>query len=90
MITLAEIEEVLDQAEFTAAQSRALSKAIELSEGRQRELMADQLMTKVDGAQLKQEVLVRLEEIRNEMVRWMFAFWLGLIPVVALSVKYVK
>ena len=90
MITLAEIEEVLDQAEFTAAQSRALSKAIELSEGRQRELMADQLMTKVDGAQLKEEVLLRLEEIRNDMVRWMFAFWLGLIPVVALSVKYVK
>lgn len=31
-----------------------------------------------------------LTEVKAELIRWMFIFWLGLIPVIAALIKFVK
>jgi hypothetical protein len=60
----AETLELLEGADFTSAQARAVAKAIEQEIDAKRDVLA----TKSD-----------LAEVKSDIIKWMFLFWLGTV-----------
>lgn len=78
-----EIYDILQAAQIEDGKARAITQAIEKSVEQQaldlKGIFTEHFATKKD-----------LAEVKAELVRWMFIFWLGLIPVIAALVKFVK
>lgn len=87
MVTMAQIENTLERADFSPKQSRAIAEVIELAQRKTQEevetdlrhWMVDRFFTKADGANL-----------RAEMINWMFIFWVGQIAAFATILKLFK
>lgn len=45
-------------------------------------------MTKLDGAEIRRELEVKIEGTKSEVIKCMFLFWLGQIAVTADLIKF--
>lgn len=94
MITIAQIEDRLEKADFPPKQSRAIAEAIELAQRKTqeevetdlKEWMDGRLTTKVELGELKTEV----GEMKADILKWMFIFWVGQLAAVVTIVKLIK
>ncbi len=65
--------EILEKARVSPEQARAIAQAIEIELVAQR----DTLATKLDLADLRRELEVKIEAAKSELVRWVFLCILG-------------
>ncbi len=94
MVTVIQITRTLESGDLSPKQSHAIAEAIELSQRKTqeevetdlRQWMTDRFLTKEDGARIE----TKIAEAKADTIKWNFAFWVGLIPVLILIVKYVK
>jgi hypothetical protein len=70
---------ILEAASIEPPKARAIAESLEVAFREQEEDLTKRLMTKQDGAELK-----------AEMIKWMFLFWIGQIAVTTAIFKLLK
>jgi hypothetical protein len=50
----------------------------------------DILATKEDISKLKEELRVEMREIKTDMIKWMFIFWIGQLAAMIVVIKMIK
>ena len=76
--------EILEQGQFTSAQARALTKALELESATRR----DDIATKSDMLELRHILEIKMEAQKAELVRWVFTVGAGQLAVVLGAVYF--
>lgn len=88
MVTFAEIEETLEKGSLSREQSRAIVKAIELSQRKTQEEVETDLRSWMDKRfATKEEFHKEMGQLRAELIKWMFIFWVGQIAAFTAIVK---
>lgn len=93
MLASTRILEILESSDIKPAQARVIAKAFEEAD-REVEVKIEKrfdekskdLATKGDFANLQTEIHVS----KAEIIKRVFLFWIGLIPVMILIVKYIR
>lgn len=67
---------ILEAASIDPPKARAIAESLEVAFREQEEDLSKRLMTKQDGSELKAEI-----------IKWMFLFWIGQIAVTTAIVK---
>jgi hypothetical protein len=67
---------ILEAAQIEPPKARAIAESLELAFREQEEDLTKRLMTKQDGA-----------DIKAEIIKWMFLFWIGQIAVLVAVAK---
>ena len=70
------IFEVLRQ-KFDESQSKTIATAVEIALETHNDELFKTVATKGDLAELKGELRVEMREMKAELIKWMFIFWLG-------------
>ena len=68
---------ILEAANIEAPKARAIAESLEIALKEQEDDLSKRLMTKQDGA-----------EIKAEIIKWMFLFWLGQMAATFAVVKF--
>ena len=68
---------ILEAASIEPPKARAIAESLEVAFREQEDDLTKRLMTKQDGAELK-----------AEMIKWMFLFWIGQMAATAVIVKF--
>jgi len=68
---------ILEAANIEPPKARAIAASLELAFHEQEEDLTKRLMTKQDGA-----------EVKAEIIKWMFLFWIGQTAATAAIVKF--
>jgi hypothetical protein len=68
---------ILEAASIEPPKARAIAESLEVAFREQEDDLTKRLMTKQDGAELK-----------AEMIKWMFLFWIGQMAATAAIVKF--
>jgi hypothetical protein len=68
---------ILEAANIEAPKARAIAESLEIALREQEDDLSKRLMTKADGA-----------EIKTEIIKWMFLFWLGQMAATFAVVKF--
>ena len=68
---------ILEAAQIEPPKARAIAESLELAFREQEEDLTKRLMTKQDGA-----------DIKAEIIKWMFLFWVGQIAVLMAAAKF--
>ena len=68
---------ILEAANIEAPKARAIAESLEIALKEQDDDLSKRLMTKADGA-----------EIKTEIIKWMFLFWLGQMAATFAVVKF--
>ena len=71
------IHSILEAASIEPPKARAIAESLEVAFREQEDDLTKRLMTKQDGAELK-----------AEMIKWMFLFWIGQMAATAAIVKF--
>jgi len=82
-VSTVKILSILEAADIAPPKARAIAESLELALREQEEDLTNRLMTKQDGGELKAYML----EVKAELIKWMFLFWLGQMAVTAGIVK---
>ena len=69
---------ILEAAQIEPQKARAIAESLELAFREQEDDLSKRLMTKQDGADLK-----------TEIIKWMFLFWIGQIAALVAIVKLI-
>ena len=67
---------ILEAAQIGPPKARAIAESLELAFRKQEEDLSKRLMTKQDGA-----------DIKAEIIKWMFLFWIGQIAALVAIAK---
>jgi len=67
---------ILEAAQIEPPKARAIAESLELAFREQEQDLTRRLMTKQDGA-----------DIKAEIIKWMFLFWIGQIAVLVAAAK---
>ena len=67
---------ILEAAQIEPPKARAIAESLELAFREQEDDLTKRLMTKQDGA-----------DIKAEIIKWMFLFWIGQIAVLIAAAK---
>ncbi len=78
---------ILEAANIEPPKARAIAESLELAFREQEEELSGKLMTKLDGAEIRRELDVKIEGTKAEIIKWMFLFWLGQVAVTAALIK---
>jgi len=78
----------LEAANIEPPKARAIAESLELAFREQDKDLSVKLMTKLDGAEIRRELEVKIEGTKSEVIKWMFLFWLGQIAVTAGLIKF--
>jgi len=54
------------------------------------EVKKDILATKEDISKLREELRVEMREIKADMIKWMFIFWIGQLVAIIAIIKMMK
>lgn len=68
---------ILEAAQIEPPKARAIAESLDLAFREQKEDLTKRLMTKQDGA-----------DIKAEIIKWMFLFWIGQIAVLIAAAKF--
>jgi hypothetical protein len=68
---------ILEAANIEPPKARAIAESLEIAFHQQEEDLTKRLMTKQDGA-----------EVKAEIIKWMFLFWIGQTAATAAIVKF--
>jgi hypothetical protein len=68
---------ILEAANIEAPKARAIAESLEIALKEQEDDLSKRLMTKQDGS-----------EIKAEIIKWMFLFWLGQMAATFAVVKF--
>jgi len=91
MVTIAQIENTLEKADFSAKQSRAIAEAIELAQRKTQEEVETNLRSWMENRFVtKEEFHKEIGSLRAELIKWMFIFWIGQIAAFVAIVKFLK
>ena len=71
------ILDILEAAQIEPPKARAIAESLEMAFREQEDDLTKRLMTKQDGA-----------EIKAEVIKWMFLFWIGQLAATAAIVKF--
>jgi hypothetical protein len=75
-VSTTKILSILEAAQIEPPKARAIAESLELAFREQEEDLTKRLMTKQDGA-----------DIKAEIIKWMFLFWIGQIAVLIAAAK---
>jgi len=67
---------ILEAAQIEPPKARAIAESLEIAFREQEQDLTNRLMTKKDGA-----------DIKAEIIKWMFLFWVGQIAVLIAAAK---
>ncbi len=81
---------ILEAANIEPPKARAIAESLELAFREQEEDLSRKLLTKIDGADLRRELEVKIEGTKSEIIKWMFLFWLGQIAVTAGLIRFLS
>ncbi len=69
--------EILEQSQMPPAYARAIAKAIEADSAARREDLVTRTELKAGLAQLKSELRVEIQQVKSDLIRWMFSALTG-------------
>jgi hypothetical protein len=75
-VSTTKILSILEAAQIEPPKARAIAESLELAFREQEDDLTKRLMTKQDGA-----------DIKAEIIKWMFLFWIGQIAVLIAAAK---
>ncbi len=97
MVSTLKIYDILEQAQIDEKHARAITAAIERALDENNLDQARVLATKEDIAKLREEsaklrgeLIEKIADAKVEIIRWMFIFWIGLIPIIAALIKFIR
>ena len=70
---------ILEAASIEPPKARAIAESLEIAFREQEQDLTKRLMTKQDGAELKAEI-----------IKWMFLFWIGQMATTAALIKFLR
>ena len=76
LVSTTKILSILEAAQIEPPKARAIAESLELAFREQEDDLTKRLMTKQDGA-----------DIKAEIIKWMFLFWIGQIAVLIATAK---
>ena len=76
LMSTTKILSILEAAQIEPPKARAIAESLELAFREQEDDLTKRLMTKQDGA-----------DIKAEIIKWMFLFWIGQIAVLIAAAK---
>ena len=76
LVSTTKILSILEAAQIEPPKARAIAESLELAFREQENDLTKRLMTKQDGA-----------DIKAEIIKWMFLFWIGQIAVLIAAAK---
>jgi DNA-binding transcriptional MerR regulator len=76
-VNTTKILSILEAAQIEPPKARAIAESLELAFREQEDDLTKRLMTKQDGA-----------DIKAEIIKWMFLFWVGQIAVLVAAAKF--
>jgi hypothetical protein len=76
LVSTTKILSILEAAQIEPPKARAIAESLELAFREQEDDLTKRLMTKQDGA-----------DIKAEIIKWMFLFWIGQIAVLIAAAK---
>jgi len=93
MVGTLKIYEILEEAKVDDCTARAITRAIEKALEENNIEQAKVLASKADIACLKEDIArleIKISDTKAEIIRWMFIFWLGQIPIMAMLIKLIR
>ena len=79
MMSTVKILSILEAASIEPPKARAIAESLEIAFREQEQDLTKRLMTKQDGAELKAEI-----------IKWMFLFWIGQMATTAALIKFLR
>ncbi len=79
MMSTVKILSILEAASIEPPKARAIAESLEIAFREQEQDLTKRLMTKQDGAELKAEI-----------IKWMFLFWIGQMATTAALIKFLQ
>jgi len=76
-VSTTKILSILEAAQIEAPKARAIAESLEVAFKEQEDDLTKRLMTKQDGSELK-----------TEIIKWMFLFWIGQIAVLLAAARF--
>lgn len=76
-VSTTKILSILEAAQIEPPKARAIAESLEVAFKEQEDDLTKRLMTKQDGSELK-----------TEIIKWMFLFWIGQIAVLLAAAKF--
>ena len=76
LVSTTKILSILEAAQIEPPKARAIAESLELAFREQEDDLTKRLMTKQDGA-----------DIKAEIIKWMFLFWIGQIAVLIAAAR---
>lgn len=77
LVSTTKILSILEAAQIEPPKARAIAESLEVAFKEQEDDLTKRLMTKQDGAELK-----------TEIIKWMFLFWIGQIAVLLAAARF--
>ena len=79
MMSTVKILSIPEAASIEPPKARAIAESLEIAFREQEQDLTKRLMTKQDGAELKAEI-----------IKWMFLFWIGQMATTAALIKFLQ
>ena len=76
--------------EFDEGKAKAIATSIETALESNNGILLEKIATKEDIANLRAELKMEMANQKAEIIRMNFLFWLGLIPVMAALIKFIR
>jgi hypothetical protein len=75
---------------FSEPEAAAILEYIDEKTEKKYEEKKDILATKEDISKLREELRVEMREIKADMIKWMFIFWIGQLVAMIAIIKMIK
>jgi hypothetical protein len=78
------------KARLSEPEAAAILEYIDEKTEKKYEEKKDILATKEDIMKLREEMRVEMREIKSDMIKWMFIFWIGQLAAMIAIIKMIK
>jgi len=79
---------ILEAAQIEPPKAPAIAESLGIAFSAQEDDLTKRLMTKLDGAEIRRELEVKIEGTKAEIIKGMFLFWIGQVAATVAIVKF--
>ena len=87
-MSMTRILSILEAAQIEPPKAPAIAESLGIAFSAQEDDLTKRLMTKLDGAEIRRELEVKIEGTKAEIIKGMFLFWIGQVAATVAIVKF--
>jgi hypothetical protein len=89
-VTVIDLYDIL-KSKIGDKEAKTLVESVELKVEKKFEEQMNEIVTKSDVFQVKNDLEIKIEKIRADLIKWMFIFWVGQVSItIAMVLLFLK